>query len=88
MAMTTEIRDKVMELLKDVLADEGERIETIGPDDDLSVLGVNSVTFIRLVLALEMEFGVSWEDDDLQYQNFLTLNNIIQYVETSMASTA
>lgn len=86
--MTTEIRDKVMELLKDVLADEGERIETIGPDDDLSVLGVNSVTFIRLVLALEMEFGVSWEDDDLQYQNFLTLNNIIQYVETSMASTA
>ncbi|MNG13150.1 acyl carrier protein [compost metagenome] len=86
--MTTEIRDKVMDLLKDVLADEGERIETIGPDDDLSAFGVNSVTFIRLVLALEMEFGVSWEDDDLQYQNFLTLNTITQYVESTMASTA
>ncbi|WP_164779412.1 phosphopantetheine-binding protein [Paenibacillus kobensis] len=85
--MTAEIRDKVMDLLKDVLADEGDRIETIGPDDDLSEFGVNSVTFIRLVLALEMEFGVSWEDDDLQYQNFLTINNISRYVESTMAST-
>ncbi|EFM08506.1 phosphopantetheine-binding protein [Paenibacillus curdlanolyticus YK9] len=86
--MTNEIREKVMEMLVDVLAEEGEGIGEIGPDDDLSEFGVNSMTFIRLVLALEMEFGVSWEDDDLQYQNFLTLNNIIRYVEATMASTS
>ncbi|GFN33013.1 acyl carrier protein [Paenibacillus xylaniclasticus] len=86
--MTTAIRDKVMDLLKEVLGDEAERLEEIGPDEDLAQFGVNSVTFIRLVLALEMEFDVSWEDDNLQYQNFLTLNNIVQYVEASMQNTA
>ncbi|MBB6693730.1 acyl carrier protein [Cohnella xylanilytica] len=77
-----------MEMLRDVLAEERDRLDALGPDDDLSGFGVNSMTFIRLVLALEMEFGVSWDDDDLQYQNFLTVNSIIRYVEESMADSA
>lgn len=86
--MTENIRDKVMEMLKEVLADEGGEVAALGPDDDLSAFGVNSVTFIRLVLALEMEFGVSWDDEELVYNNFLTVNNIIQYVESSLANSA
>ncbi|MBW5446415.1 acyl carrier protein [Cohnella sp. CFH 77786] len=75
-------------MLKEVLAEEGERLEELGPDDDLSGFGVNSMTFIRLVLALEMEFGVSWDDDDLQFQNFTTVNSIVRYVERSLAESA
>ncbi|MWC28628.1 acyl carrier protein [Paenibacillus sp. MMS18-CY102] len=75
-----------MDLLKDVLAEDGGEIGDIGPDEDLSAFGINSMTFIRLVLALEMEFGVSWGDDDLQYENFLTLNNIIRYVEATASA--
>lgn len=86
--MTTNIRDKVIDMLKEVLAGEGGDITELGPDDDLSAFGINSVTFIRLVLALEMEFGVSWDDEELVYDNFLTVNNIIQYVESSMENTA
>jgi acyl carrier protein len=86
--MSDDLKQKVMTMLKEILEEDGDQLDHIGPDDDLSAFGVNSMTFIRLVLALEMEFGVSWDDDDLQYQNFLTINNIVHYVSNSIPSQA
>lgn len=86
--MSTAIKDRIVSTLKEVLEEGGEHLEQMDPDQDLSSLGVNSVTFIRLVLAFEMEFGVSWDDEELDFQNFATINNIVNYVSGAMAAEA
>lgn len=86
--MSEDIKARVLTMLREVLDDNKEQLDTIGSNEDLSVLGINSITFIRIVLALEMEFGVSWDDDDLEYQNFLTIENIVNYITDSMARSA
>ncbi|TVX91626.1 acyl carrier protein [Paenibacillus agilis] len=74
-----ELRAKVIEILKDNV-DDPQMLESIDPDDDLSSLGINSMTFIKLVIATEMEFGVAWNDEDLDFRNFSTINQIMNYI--------
>jgi acyl carrier protein len=74
-----ELRVNVIELLKDNV-DDPSLLDQCGPDDDLSVLGINSLTFIKLVVAMEMEFGVAWSDEDLDFRNFSTINQMISYI--------
>lgn len=77
-----ELREKVVALLRDNV-DDPAALDNLGPDDDLSSLGINSLTFIKLVIATEMEFGVAWKDDDLDFRNFSSINSIMQYIVTS-----
>ncbi|WP_051217178.1 acyl carrier protein [Paenibacillus assamensis] len=74
-----ELKMKVIEILKDNV-DDPQMLENIDPDDDLSSLGINSMTFIKLVIATEMEFGVAWNDEDLDFRNFSTINQIMNYI--------
>ncbi|GKU76568.1 acyl carrier protein [Paenibacillus sp. L3-i20] len=74
-----ELTMKVIELLKDNVDDPSE-LDQCGLDDDLSALGINSMTFIKLVIATEMEFGVSWSDEDLDFRNFNSINQIVSYI--------
>lgn len=80
--MAEDIKARVINMLKENL-EESDQVEELKPDDDLVVLGINSMTFIRLVIAAEMEFGIAWKDEDLNYQNFSTINNIIDYITSS-----
>ncbi|MBR2568177.1 MAG: acyl carrier protein, partial [Paenibacillus sp.] len=73
------LRQRVIDLLKDNV-DDPSLLDECGLDDDLSSLGINSLTFIKLVIATEMEFGVSWSDEDLDFRNFSTINQIMNYI--------
>ncbi|MVP01215.1 acyl carrier protein [Paenibacillus lutrae] len=77
-----ELKERIINLLKENLGN-AEELDQLGPDDDLSVLGVNSMTFIKLVIATEMEFGVTWKDEDLDFRNFMTVNTIMNYISSS-----
>lgn len=49
----------------------------IGDDEDIFELGfVNSLLAMQLVQFLEKEFGVTIEDDDLDLDNFRTVNRL------------
>jgi acyl carrier protein len=80
--MSDDIRTRVITMLKENLED-ADGLEKLNPDYDLSSFGINSVTFIKLVIAAEMEFGFSWNDDDLDYKDFSTVNNIVEYIKRS-----
>ena len=58
------------------------RAETIKDEDDFFALGfVNSLFALQLVMWVEKEFAVSIEDEDLDIQNFNTINSIAGLVE-------
>jgi len=77
-----DLKEKVINLLKENV-DDPDELDRLGPDDDLSVLGINSMTFIKLVIATEMEFGVAWKDEDLDFRNFRSINAIMEYIASS-----
>ncbi|AWX56418.1 MULTISPECIES: acyl carrier protein [Brevibacillus] len=47
----------------------------------LQDVGINSLGFIRLVVAVENEFGFQFEDDMLNVELFQTIQELITYIE-------
>ena len=55
-------------------------------DQDIFALGfVNSLFAMQLVLFVESEFGISVENEDLDIDNFRTVNAIVALVERKTA---
>lgn len=56
-------------------------------DEDIFALGfVNSLLAMQLVNFVEKEFGVEIDDDDLDLDNFRTINNIDALVANKSAA--
>src|SRR2546429_8926137 len=54
-------------------------------DQDIFAMGfVNSLFAMQLVLFVENEFGISVENDDLDIDNFRSINAIVHLVERSV----
>lgn len=56
-------------------------------DEDIFALGfVNSLLAMQLVQFVEKEFGITIEDEDLDFENFRTITNIDALVERKLAA--
>jgi D-alanine--poly(phosphoribitol) ligase subunit 2 len=56
-------------------------------DTDLFETGVlDSLAFVELLLQLEREFGVTTSVDDLEVENFRSINSIADFVRARTAS--
>lgn len=63
------------------------RKQELGDHDDIFALGfVNSLLAMQLVNFLQKEFAVTVEDDDLDLDNFRTLERMDQFVERKRAA--
>jgi acyl carrier protein len=57
----------------------------ISDDEDIFASGlVNSLFAMQLVLFVEKEFQFKVENDDLDYDNFRTLNTIVGFIERKL----
>lgn len=58
-------------------------------DEDIFALGfVNSMFAMQLVLFVEQEFQIAIEDEDLDFDNFRTINAIARLVDRKTALLA
>lgn len=58
-------------------------------DEDIFALGfVNSLLAIQLVIFVEKEFGVAVEDEDLDLDNFRSVDAIAHLIERKTAAVA
>ncbi|WP_010250894.1 acyl carrier protein [Acetivibrio cellulolyticus] len=60
----------------DVDYNSGIRLE-----DTLSSLNINSISFIRLVVEIEKEFNIEFQDDIIDVNNFKTLKSLVEFIE-------
>ncbi|PWK05380.1 acyl carrier protein [Tumebacillus permanentifrigoris] len=59
----------------------------IADTDDIFALGfVNSLFAMQLVMFLEKEFGIAVETKDLDFNNFRTIESMIQFVENKQSA--
>ena len=47
-------------------------------------VGLDSITFIKIVVALEGEFGFEFDDDMLLITKFPTVQSMVEYVESKV----
>ncbi|WP_018753424.1 phosphopantetheine-binding protein [Paenibacillus sanguinis] len=80
MINTIVIAEQIKEIMKCEL-ELGEQIDELQIEDYLTSIGLNSVSFIKLVVAIENQFDFEFEDEDLNYEVFQTLQDIANYIE-------
>ncbi len=55
-------------------------INEVNNNDDLFALGMDSISSIKIVVALEEEFDFEFEDEKLSFETLHTINNILKYL--------
>lgn len=79
-----ERKEKIKQFLSKLV-----RNHDLKDDEDIFALGfINSLAALQLVNFLEKEFGISIEDEDLDFSNFSTLNNMDALLESKLAARA
>ena len=71
------IDDKVIKVVQQVSGTQ----EDLDRDVNLNVYGLDSLSRVRLVVALEDEFNISFADKDLTQDNFSTVNSVIELMK-------
>ena len=85
--MDTQVTDRVLRILTEriVAQAHGKRIEAKTPLLS-SGLGLDSVAVLDLVMELEKEFDVSFDDADLSVELFRNAESLAQAVEIKLAA--
>lgn len=69
------LKEKIIALALDTTGAE------LSEEESLKESGIDSLTLVALVVAIEEEFGFSFSDDDLQPENLQTLAALISLTE-------
>jgi acyl carrier protein len=58
-------------------------INSVDVNDDTSLLeiGIDSIGFITMIIALEEEFNIRFEDMQLVYDNYRTIGQLVSVVQ-------
>jgi acyl carrier protein len=77
--MTNDIEAVVKKIISENCA--FEKAKEINLNDNLEDLGINSISFIKIVVSVEKALGIEFDVDHLDHKNFETLQSIIAYIE-------
>ncbi len=80
--MSCDVEIRLRKIIKEKIG-LSDKVDQLGLNDDLGALGVNSLIFIKIVVAIEEEFSFEFDDENLDYNNFKTLNSIVEYIKES-----
>lgn len=71
---------KVISLIEECIDTKVDLEQVLKTSDDLTKIGLNSLSFIKLVVAIEGAFNISFEDEQLDYTKFLSLTDLCTYI--------
>ncbi|MEC2074262.1 acyl carrier protein [Alkalihalophilus marmarensis] len=76
MKTKTAQEDRITNILKELL-----NKEEIDKSEDLTKIGLDSITSIELIVDLEEEFSIEFDDSELLLSNFETIDLIQKMIE-------
>jgi acyl carrier protein len=88
--MTTDLKQKLKELLIERLKFEDMTPDDIGDDDPLFAggLGLDSIDALEIVVMLETEFGVKVKNESSARDYFRSISTLADFVEARLAQQA
>lgn len=79
------MEDKLIKILDQAVGSQlSKGLVELGEDADLFDNGLDSVGFINIIIALENEYDIFIDQDDLELDKFSTVKNIRAYIESRM----
>jgi acyl-CoA synthetase (AMP-forming)/AMP-acid ligase II/acyl carrier protein len=54
-------------------------------DDELNVFGVNSISFVKIFISVEREFGFKLDDEYFDMNRFRTVRDLVTFIKEKMA---
>lgn len=73
-------KSNLINKMEKVLLKNNLQIELEDYNENLSLLGIDSLVFIQLIIEIEQEFQIEIDDTDLSLENFLTINDFVSYI--------
>ena len=80
MSTNEELGERVGAVMRSVLG-----AEDVPREASLAEIGVNSLSFIRMVVELERACEMRFEDDDIDLARFRTVDDVVRYVAAARA---
>lgn len=74
------IHHSVISIIKEIL----EFNKEIDLDESLGKIGLDSLNSVSLIVMLEDRFDIMFNDSELVFENFLTVNKIIETVQNKV----
>jgi len=78
--------NRIYKCLAQVLDQDIRNIQSLQPDVVLTTIGLDSLSFIQFIVAIEEEFSITVLDSDLLFSNFDTLNNVKETIKKYIIS--
>ena len=78
------VRYKVINLIKSLLINPDINNKALEYMDIIDVAGMDSITFISLIVALEEQFEITIPDNMLLMEKFRTIDSIVEIIMTEM----
>ncbi len=77
-------REEIIEKLREILAAAGDgTVPDLSEDSNLATeLGLSSVSMLYMVIAIEEEFGIRF--DDVGASDFVLLSDVVDYIEEKL----
>ena len=73
--------------LEQQLRDQGDEVDLL-VDDDLVLMGVDSIAYVRLLAEIEPRFAYRVPDSDVTVENFGSIESIARYLRSAGVSEA
>ena len=87
--MTTEtIKQEVIELISKLFKNTGFDVDITDHVNLIDDLGMDSITFISIVLEIEVHFGIEVPDDMLLLETFKYVDDIVFIVKNELSMTS
>ncbi len=81
------IEQKLRDILKNNFEDP-EVVDNISLDDNLTTYQLNSVSFIKIIVEIENEFDIEFDDEEISIETFETLEDVIHCIERKVDAAA
>lgn len=73
--------ERLKDCLEKALELEKKDVKKIDMDTPLQDLGINSMLFMKIVVAIENEFDFEFQNENLDYSKFQTYGDILKFIE-------
>lgn len=78
-----EIRKKLFEVISNTL--ELENIsQYITQEGVFADINIDSITYIKVVIAIEDQFGIEFDDDMLDFEQFNSVDVLVHYISENI----
>lgn len=83
-AASSKIKDDIIAILNQLVPESEIEFRVSVNNGDLSALGLNSLTYVELIVSIEQKYGFEFEDEMLSLEAINNLNTLITYIISRM----